>query len=340
MKILPHVLAELEATTPSTADVQDRVHLYLSTSQMTMKELARRINYGANSLSIFMAGKYISMHIALTDVRLRRSLVDFMDAHPIEVQAGPEGKLYETSNVAVMRHWFTRCLDNREMAVVYGPPGAQKTFVLTHLMAEHNLREIPKNGHGTRAYYVYCSQGTTPRELLRKMARAAALPSAGTILGLLDIIRHHLRTRKALFVLDEAQHLGIPALEIARELNDCEPRCGILLSGSHSLMQVFEERAVELEQWNSRLTQAVPLPGITVTEATAIIEAELGQLPGDKVKELIEMCRVVDGFSKKKNHSYLSARRLFRRVHDIKSHPLFAQKYSASGATGEKESAA
>jgi DNA transposition AAA+ family ATPase len=157
MQIRPHVQAELEASTPPTEVVQERVRQYLALSQLSLSELAHRVHYGPNSLSIFMAGGYISQRVALTDVRIRRALADYMDANPLTADTtggvSPEdGQLYETANVQVLREWFTRCLNHREMAVVYGPPGAQKTFVLSHLIAQYNLREIPKNGHGTRAY--------------------------------------------------------------------------------------------------------------------------------------------------------------------------------------------
>ena len=324
MKINQERLAEMERTTPDTAAVQERVRGYMPLAGLTIKEFAFRVGYGANSLTWFMTGKYHTTGGTISDVRIRRALTDFMDANPVEIttQAGG-GNLYETSNVSVMRHWFEYCLATREMAFVYGPPGAQKTFVLRHLEAEHNRRELPKNGHGTRAHYVYCSEQITPRELLKKMARAAAIESRQTILGLIDNMAHHLGKRRTLFVLDEAQHLSIPCLEIVRELNDCEPHCGVLLSGSHKLQQLFQQRAAELEQWNSRIANGVSLPGISTPEAVTIVEAELGILKPEKLKQLLDDSYAVDGYSK--NKKYISARRLFRQVARIKADPRFVQ---------------
>ncbi|QHN04399.1 AAA family ATPase [Granulicella sp. WH15] len=334
MKIRPEVLEQLEASTPSTEAVQKRVREYLAVAQLTIDDFARRVGRGHSGVKIFLSGKYITSTGSSSDVRIRRALVEFMDAHPIEISTQTNGKLYETSNVRVMREWFDRCRDGREMAVIYGPPGSQKTFVFSHLIAEHNRRELSKNGHGSRAYYVYCSQNITPRELLKKMAKAAAIPATQSIAGIINALSHHLASRKSIFVLDEAQHLGIPTLEIVRELNDCAPRCGVLLAGSHSLMRLFHERAAELEQWNARLSNAIELPGIAAPEATAIVEAELGVQPAEKLKMLLDHSRVTDGFSRKKQQ-YLSAHRIFRQIKKIKAHPLFI-----APNTTQKESAA
>ena len=328
-------LLELEATTPPTAEVQDRVRQYLLVAQLSSSELARRVHVGGNSLSIFMAGRYIESGISLTDVRIRRKLVDFMDAHPVEIATTTQGRLHETSNVKVMRHWFERCLDRREMAGVYGPPGAQKTFVFTHLVAEHNRREISKNGHGTRAYHVYCTQDITPRQLLRKICFEAALASSGAVDVLMNNLRHHLGLRKSLVILDEAQHLSIACLEVIRELNDCAPHCGILLAGSHKLFATFNERAAELEQWNSRVANFVALPGIERAEVIEIIHSELGDLTAKQISTLMENSLVVDGYSRAKT-KYYSARRLFRQIQDIQANPRFTAPNPAS----TKESAA
>ena len=109
MIIAEHKLLELEATTPKTADVQDRVRQYLLVAQISLGELADRCHRGRNSLSLFMTNRYTGEGgVAISDVRLRKALVDFMDAHPVEIATTTNGRLHETSNVKVMRHWFER----------------------------------------------------------------------------------------------------------------------------------------------------------------------------------------------------------------------------------------
>ena len=330
MRFNSNKLAELEARTPPTAEVQQRVREYMELAQLTIKELAARVSYGTESLSWFLNDKYTTVGQNATDINIRRALVDFMDAYPVTVSTRLDGSLHETGNVTTMRYWFERCLERREMAFAYGPPGAQKTFVARHLEAEHNLREIPKNGHGTRAHYVYCSEQMAPRQLLKKIAYAAAVPCRQTILGLQQNLSHHLGKRRTVFMLDEAQHLSISCLEIVRELNDCEPHCGILLLGSHQLLRLFHDRAGELEQWNSRIANGVELPGIETHEAVAIVENELGSLPTDKLQLLLANSHAVDGY--RKNKRYISARRLFRQIAEIKADPRFVPSQKESAA--------
>ena len=337
-------LLELEATTPPTAEVQDRVRQYLLVAQISLAELAARTHRGTNSLSLFMNDRYTGEKgVAMSDVRLRRALVDFMNAHPVEIATTTQGRLHETSNVKVMRQWFERCLARREMAGLYGPPGAQKTFVFTHLVAEHNRREISKNGHGTRAYHVYCSTSITPRQLLRKVCYEAALASSGAVDVLMSNLRYHLGRRRSLVIFDEAQHLSIPCLEIIREMNDCAPHCGVILAGSHELFATFNRRAAELEQWNSRIANFVALPGIERGEVIEIIQAELGDLNAKQIATLMENSLVVDGYSRARQ-KYYSARRLFRQIHEIQSSPRFTAPNPAASAqvadANQKESAA
>ena len=333
MRLKQDQITILEATTPSTADVQTLTRAYLQTAQVSIAELATRIGYHSVTLSQFLNGTYMTNGAVQNDIRVRRALVDFIQAHPIAISTETVGHLHETSNVQVMRTWFERCLRNRDMAFVYGAPGSQKTFVFEHLIATHNREALAGGVHASRAFYVYCSEGIKPRELLRKMVHAAAIPSANTILSLKDNLRFHLAGRRAVFVLDEAQHLGISALEHVRELNDRDPQCGILLAGSHRLLQTFQARAAELEQWNSRITKGVELPGITEPEAHQIVLAEMPEISPAQIKQLIESSRAIDVYARGKQNSYISARRLFRQIHDITTDPRYL-------ATHQKENAA
>jgi hypothetical protein len=97
--------------------------------------------------------------IAANDGPLREAVLRFIEQHPVGQLEAAEGKLYETENVRLMRKYFYEALDNRRAYFVKGDPGTQKSYVLQHLIYELNQREIAKNGHGRRAYYVYCRQG-------------------------------------------------------------------------------------------------------------------------------------------------------------------------------------
>lgn len=326
----PSTVYQMESRTLPAPQVRENVQDYLARAQLTQVQLAERIDYSHTALNAFLRGRHIAGNAAASDVRIRTALTDYMAANPVELPTDTLGRLYETANVKLMRGLFDSCLRDRSMAFCYGAPGSQKTWVFTHLVAEHNRRQLAADRNQTSAYYVYCSAGSRPTELLRKMCRAAAIAPGRSIHASIANLRWELHGRPSLFVLDEAQHLPIPTLEIVRELNDCEPHCGILLAGSHDLAQTFRERAAHLEQWNSRISAGVKLPGMTAPEAIEIIAAELGRQSPEQVTKLLNLATVADAYHDgprtrgQKTYSYISARRLFNDLARIVADPRFA----------------
>jgi DNA transposition AAA+ family ATPase len=235
---------------------------------------------------------------------------------PDEVQ----GKLYETSNVKLLRKCFTETLGKSCITVVEGDPATQKTFTLKWLIAEHNRREISKNGHGTRAFYVRSRIGIRPTDMLKRMAQAAGVISHRRGADqVLRNLRFDLRGRKSMFCVDEAQGLETETLETIREVHD-ELGCGLLLAGSHEFGKRLDFNAISLEQWNSRIHRRVKLPGLSRDEAEEIVRAEMGaKIPRAFVEEAIkgalaDHLRAKDADSRK----YVSIRRLMNALRDSK----------------------
>jgi DNA transposition AAA+ family ATPase len=291
---------------------------YLERSGMSVAEFASRIEYSAESIYKFLSNTYAD--IASTDLPLRRAMLEFITAHPLGGGDVAEGRLYETENVRLLRKYFYAALDNGFAYYVDGGPGSQKTFVVQHLIAELNRKEISKNGSGRRAYYVYCRAEMTPRAFLKRIAEACAVSGAGDIDRIIRTLRFEFQKRRVVICLDEAQHLerSIPCLETVRELLDRPPYFGLLFSGSHGLRDMFEKRALVLEQWTSRLRAGKSLPGIQRDEAFDIIRGELGAQPKERVEKLIRGA-VTRDLRAGAEHTYISARRLFWSLREIKS---------------------
>jgi DNA transposition AAA+ family ATPase len=295
---------------------------YLQRTGLTQVDFARRINYSTIAVRMLVSGHY--ERISGDDSAIRAAVHDFISAHPIEAVTESEGKLYETENVRLVRRSFYEALDGRRAYYFRGAPGSQKSFVLKHLIAELNRNEIAKNGHGRRAFYVYCSQGVTPNQLMRAVAEAAGSISVGDNRRLFKNLRFDLGKRKVLFVFDEAQHLDIPCLETLRELLDMPPYCALLFAGSHELEKTFNR--LDMVQWHDRLRQGTELPGVSETEAVNIIRGELGQQPEAKIQGLIKKCYATD-MHKGRESKYISARLLFFALQAIQ------ERQRAKGAT-------
>lgn len=306
----------LRANLPKSREVLSRLQDYLARTGLHYYDFARRINYSSVALYKFMAGTY--ERIASDDSKLCQAIIEFIEANPIGGDRIAEtGKLYRTENVKLLNKYFHEALDKPLAYFIYGPPGTQKSYILKRLIEDLTVKEISKNGAGKRAFYVYCRSGIRTNDLMKRVAEAAGVPGVGTVDRILRNMRFELRGRRSLICLDEAQHLSIDCLEVVREMLDEPPHCSLLFAGSHNLKQIFEQ--MELEQWRSRLHEGKSLPGISDDEAREIVTGELGAgVPVKKMDALIEHARAKD-FRQGKDFSYISARRLFWSVRDIKA---------------------
>jgi|SRR3954469_10361945 DNA transposition AAA+ family ATPase len=297
-------------------EMRGQLMQYLDQSGLTIGDFAKRVGYSSVALHHFVQGRYPGNPKHICD-----AAKTFMEQHPIAAAADLEGKLHETANVRVWREIFFECLDNQRAAVVYGPPGIQKSFPVEHLIAELNRLDLAKNGHGRRAYYVYCRQGIRPNQLLKRVAEACGTSPLGDADRILRNLRFDFGKRRVLIIFDEAQHLSIDCLETVRELLD-RLGCGLIFSGSHNLMRIFQ-KSIELEQLNSRLRRAAELPGMSDQDARRIIAFELGEVSDKQIGKLISKSRITDPHRKEQ---YISARRLFSGIQEVKEDPRFERR--------------
>jgi DNA transposition AAA+ family ATPase len=303
---------------PDTGQVITLIREYCDRAGLTYIDFGRRIGYSANAIYVFTSGKYGSKGSGgkkWDDTAIRSAAVEFMEANPVGAPRFIEGKLYETENTRLVRKYFYAALDNSCAYYFRGAPGCQKTFVLEHLIAELHRTEASKNGHGRRAYRVYCREGIRPGDLMKRVAVAVGSVGAGNIDRILSNLRFDFGRRKILICFDEAQHLSVACLETVRELLD-EVRCGLLFAGSHQLESTFKR--LDMEQWASRLIQGAELPGVSDHEAVSIVREELGDLSEKKISALVSGCRATD-LRKGREVQYISARSLFWSIGEFKT---------------------
>jgi DNA transposition AAA+ family ATPase len=208
--------------------------------------------------------------------------------------------------------------------VIYAPPGSQKTFALQNETARFNLQELPKNGHGRRAVYVYVRQNIRPRDMMKRIAIACGCAASSSIDSMIQNLRWQFRGRRALLILDESQHLSIECMETIRELLDQPPFFSLLFAGSHNLINTFDRFSAHLEQCNSRIIAKVRLPGLERAEAEGIIARELAEYVGKMTAgearllytELIKQSTTRDAFEK--GRTYINVRTLTNALDQVK----------------------
>lgn len=318
--------AMLEAEIPAYHQAIGLAREYLAKTHLTIEQLGFSIGYSGQTMNRFLLGRYHDSPARSTKP-ITAALTKFIESNPAAEPEMKRAKLYRTENFDTILRWFDYCQQRGKMCCMYGPPGSQKTFAVEHIIADQRTDDLARGAVHQRAFYIYCSQGIRPAELVLKMAEAASLPARGRIHRNMAMLRFSLRARKAIFVFDEAQHLSVECLEIVRELNDLPPHFGMMLLGSHGLQQRFSARAAELEQWNSRIAQSIELPGISNETAEAIVREELGTMADNsgKVGSLLEACMAVDIYSRRREKKYRSARKLFNSLEVIKERAIVQQ---------------
>ncbi len=301
--------------------VIERVRDYMDRADLSAQEMADRIGRGRSTINIFVQGRYKQ----IGDWRyLAARLLDYIERNPNEARRHAPGRLFHTENYRRIRKYFLRGADHGEVCLLYGPPGTQKTFVLEQLIIERNL--AGKND----AFYAYASAEMAPGALLKRIGReASALIKVRGVEKLMAnlLVRISRMSKPPVLVVDEAQHLDIQCLELLRELHD-RSGCGLVLAGSHNLLDNFLRGRAQLEQWLSRIDHKDPLPGLLEEEVEKIAARELGngqpaELSKRKVEKIVSACRVDDVFArdaagKVAPRKYLSVRRLVKFMAQVK----------------------
>ena len=313
----------LEAN-PNDGRGATRVRLidYLQRTGLTQLEFATRIQYAHKTLRMFLSDKWY--HVAGDSGYICRAINGYIDAHPIAPMTQPFGELYETANTRAMRETFKALLRRPVAYMIYAPPGSQKSFVLEHLVGELNGEEAAKREPTQAAFYLYAIAQMTPSQVMKAVAIACGTSAAGDRMRIRRDLAHDFQGRRALLVVDEAQHLSINAFETLRAVLDQPPHFSLLFAGSHDLKQTFDRFSATLEQWNSRMVDKVRLPGVKVDEAEGIIRREIGELlkagtaesARKTIRALIAGATVKDGFEK--NRRYINVRTLTNALEQIK----------------------
>lgn len=239
--------------------------------------------------------------------------------------------LLQTKSYKILRERLAEAVDEGINSVVYGPPSSEKSFLLENLCAQFRAKGRP-------VIYAYCGPNCTEGHVYRTIAEAAKIRVNSTFRwACRHAVLNDLWARPELpaIVLDEAQHMDVHALEGVRQIHDMTRRsdrrgCGIILAGSHSLLQFFlaPRRRAMLEQTLSRFGHRVQLEGMTQEEIVTLAGRAWGDgravnLSVQQKRILLEECTVddpyyVDAKGKPTPRKYYSSRRLLEFIRQQK----------------------
>ncbi len=323
MRITEELKQNLEASLPKSMTTRQKLVAYKQQGNLTWDQVAMLCGRGRVSVERFSKDKY--EQTAESDLLIRRDLETMFERYPLAITQAARGELYQTENVATLRKWFSFCHANSAMALIYGPPGSQKTFVTRRMVEDFNAAHLQLDDN-ERAFYIRSSVKMGPRELLRRICFTTGAPGGMTTATCLNGLRLALRPYKVLLAVDEGQLLTLDALEALRELHDPETglRVGVLLMGSHRLANILNEKASVLEQLNSRIEANVELSGVSVASAMSIVQAEMPTLTQRQRQALVDHSSVPDVY--RRGTPYINVRRLFKAMNSTRAE--LAQKGS------------
>jgi hypothetical protein len=278
---------------------------------MDLRQIADSAGFAHRSLIQFASGgRYGDGDGELTAVALSQ----FMDSHPWEPPDLP-GHLYETAATREMDDLIAYCRKGR-WATLYGPAGAQKSFLL-----EYRATEAARNAE-PGLVWIPIPGRMTPLAILRHIAKAVAAPYAQSGDGLRQSIIYTVRARRLPLVLalDEMDLIekDIDTLETVRRLGDLlRGKLGMIVAGNEQILSLFSPRKGRyFEQWRSRIEQReVRVLGPTRDEARRMLIGELGAGTPAQIEGTLDDCTVTDPLTRKK---YINARRMFLAIADVR----------------------
>jgi len=291
--------------------VRRDLRVYMTRTGMDLGQISSQTGYAHRSLIQFASGStYGDGEGKITAAALH----SFMAEHPWQPPALP-GRLYETAATREMDDLIAYCARGR-WATLYGPAGAQKSFLLEYRAAEAAQDPEPS------LLWIPIPGRMTPAQVLRRIGSAVAAPYAQSADGLRQNIIFTVKARRSpvVLALDECDLMerDVDTLEAIRRLGDLlRGKLGLVMAGNEQILNLFKPRQGRyFEQWRSRIEQReVRVLGPSRQEAREIVLAELGEAPEERLNSLLHACTVDDPKSRK---SYINARRMFYAIENIR----------------------
>ena len=239
----------------------------------SMSEAADRIGVSATTISQWLRGKYPAKNDNITAV-VRRWLDTERDTAAMRV-AG----LDQHAGLAItdqVHRTARHAQANADIAVVFGAAGGGKTWALEHYCRSN-----------AGAWYCAMSPAvTTPASVLSRIARAIGIGGGpSTAARLEQAVVERLAAGSALMVVDEANHLTQPLLDVVRCVHD-QAHCGLVLSGNEPLWGRLAsgDRAAQIV---SRVGLTLRLRQPAVGDAIALATTLLGGAPEGKARAAV-----------------------------------------------------
>ena len=225
---------------------------------LTQARAAKQIGISAAALSQWLADTYDGDSAAV-EGKVRRWLDSRERRSELEKRVPDDPGWVETPTAKRIQAALSFGQLRGRSVMVHGAAGAGKTFACRH------YADTAPN-----VWLATMSAGAIkPFACLRRVAAACGVATrAGNPADLEDAVAARLRGTRGLLIVDEAQHLTLPAIESLRHVADSSG-CGLALVGNDRLRETMGN----LEQLVSRVRLQLHLPGVVAGDVDAIAAA-------------------------------------------------------------------
>ena len=233
----------------------------MQTNNFDQTETAKLIGVNVSILNQWLQDKYTGNVQKVNDLAQR-----FLDMREKQEQQPviPIFKFVATYTAEKIHAVMTYAQTQGKIGVVYGMAGCGKTTAAEYYASmSPNVWHItmnPTSATANNALDEICVQlGISDVTAPAKMRRA---------------ILHKVRNTSGLLVIDEAQHLSLPALEVIRSIHD-ETGIGVVFMGNETVNARFTggRRQAEFAQLFSRVAKRLYLQGSTAKDIGSLADA-------------------------------------------------------------------
>jgi len=262
-------------------NLRERTLAYMRSHHLGRRAVAELVDVRCSNLS-----KYLDSLPGCSKEVIEAALgAYFLKVERAEARAR-RAEFIETQTAKIILEKCQEADERRELALLYGPSGIGKTFVVEEFIERC---EKQANSEKPEVLFVTAHAASTPKSLMAALCLQAGIPHSGTAPTLAESLVRRLETGHFLIIVDEANHLDIEAMELLRYVYD-RGRLGVVLIGTLRLYEIFtngSRPASELEQLWSRVGICELLPGLTEYEARQIIQQALGRIPETTTKQIL-----------------------------------------------------